>query len=69
MIIMSVRLSDKHTLVVIVHTISIVKKIAKDCHLAYSCHLVSKKAKIDLNIFPHKKNNGKIAILYTALKK
>ena len=62
--IMSVRRSDKHTLDVIVHTISIVKKIAKDCQSGILMPFGVKKQKSTLtaygitNIFPHKKNNA-----------
>ena len=72
---MSVRRSDKQPLAIIVNTISIVKKIAKDSQSGLLMSFGVKKQKSTLtaygiaNIFPHKKNNAEIAILYTALKK
>ena len=62
-LIMSVRRSDKQTLAVIVHTISIVKKIAKDGQSGILMPFGVKKQKSTLaaygiaNIFLHKKNN------------
>ena len=59
---MSVRRSDKQTLAVIVHTISIVKKIAKDGQSGILMPSGVKKQKSTLtayciaNIFTHKKN-------------
>ena len=61
--IMSVRSSDKQTLAVIVHTIKIVKKIAKDGQSSILMSFGVKKQKSTLaaygiaNIFPHKKHN------------
>ena len=59
---MSVRRSDKHTLAVIVHTISIVKKIAKDGQCGILMPFGVKNQKLTAygiaNIFPHKKNNA-----------
>ena len=60
-VIMSVRHSDKHTLAVIFHTISIVKKIAKDGQSGILMPFDVKKQKSTLtkcgiatcNIFPH----------------
>ena len=60
---MSVRHSDKYTLAVIVHTISTVKKIAKDGQSDMSMPFGVKQENKTLaiygiaNIFPHKKNN------------
>ena len=62
-LIMSVRHSDKRTLSAIVHTISIVKKIAKDDQSGLLMTFGVKKQKSNLaaysfaNIFLHKKNN------------
>ena len=72
---MSVRRSDKQALAVIVHTISIVKKIAKVGQSRILVPFGVKKQKSTLtaygiaNIFPHKKKNVYTALLYTVLKK
>ena len=61
---MSVRCSDKHTLAVIVHIISIVKKIAKDDLFGIVMPFGVKKQTSTstaygiANIFPQKKNNA-----------
>ena len=63
-LIMSVRRSDKQTLAVIVHTISIVKKIAKDSQSYILMSFGVKKQKSTLaaygiaNIVPPIKNNA-----------
>ena len=60
---MSVRRSDKQTLAVIVHILSIVKKIAKDGQPGILMQFGVKKQKSTLavygiaNIFLHRKNN------------
>ena len=60
---MSLRRSEKPTLTVTVHTISIVKQIAKDGQSGILMPFGVKKQKSTLaaygitNIFPHKKNN------------
>ena len=57
---MSVRCPDKQTLAVIVHTLSIVKQIAKDGQsgilMAFGVRKQNSTYGI-ANIFPHKKNN------------
>ena len=60
---MSVKRSDKQTLAVIVHTTSIVKKVAKDGQSGILMSFSVKKQKSTLAaygtvsyIFPHKKN-------------
>ena len=59
---MSMRRSDKRSFAVIVHTISILKKIAKDDQSGILMPFGVKKQKSSLaaygiaNIFPHKKN-------------
>ena len=59
---MSFRRSEKHTLAVIVHTISIVKKIAKDGHTLMLFGVKKQKSTLvayDIaNIVRHKKNNA-----------
>ena len=63
-LIISLRRSDKQTHVVIVHTISIVKKIAKDGQSCISMPFGVRKQKSTLaaygiaNVVPHKKNNA-----------
>ena len=60
---MSVRRSDKQTLAVIVHTISIAKKIAKYSQFGRLIPFGVKKQNLTIaaygiaNIFPHKKIN------------
>ena len=60
---MSMRHSEKLTLTVIVHTISTVKKVAKDEQSGILMSFGIKKQKSTLtaysipNIYPHKKNN------------
>ena len=62
-LIMSVRRSDKQTLAVIVHTLNIVKQIAKDSQSGILMPFGVKKQNSTLtaygidNVFPHKKNN------------
>ena len=60
-LIISVRRSDKQTLAFIVHTMRIVKKIAKDGLSGIMMPFDVKKQKSTLagiaNILPHKKNN------------
>ena len=57
---MSVRLSDKQTLAVIVHTISIVKEIAQS-YILMPFGIKKQKSTLATygiaNIVPHKKNN------------
>ena len=61
---MSVRRSDKQTLAVIVHTISIIKKIAKDGQSYILMPFGAKMQKSTLatygiaNIVPHRTNNA-----------
>ena len=71
---MSVRRSNKQTLAVIVHTISIAMKIVKD---GQSCILMSFGVKMQTSTIaaygiakslPHRTNNVLIALLYTAIK-
>ena len=72
---MSVGRSGKQTLAVIVRTTSTVKKIAKDGQSGILTSFGVKKQASTLaahgiaKLFPRRKNNVEIALLYTALKR